>query len=280
MRLLQRIRERTEHSHEPVFVTQLAPDCQLSVPEVEAAWRYLRDQGLIDTFSILYTARINARGIDALDSSPISRPGDSAPIAQPAAEPVSGKEESTADRWIRVLKNNRAIAAVVVLAVIIIGVGAVAEAIKHIRESFAPAIERQGKSAAVAAAPATNPASTVSAPVPAVPPPNPLPIIWTANNGREAAVQMQAIDHYVNESCHPDQLEDLRSTPNDTNAEDANRNLHYLLECLKVGQHRPTSFKIGVSSKTEYDALPGPKMDLMAYIGLHSDRAIFFIAPK
>ena len=91
---------------------------------------------------------------------------------------------------------------------------------------------------------------------------------------------MQAIDHYVNESCHPDQLEDLRSTPNDTNAEDANRNLHYLLECLKVGQHRPTSFKIGVSSKTEYDALPGPKMDLMAYIGLHSDRAIFFIAPK
>lgn len=84
MRLLALVRERTEHSHEPVFVAELAPACQMSPEESEAAWRYLRDLRLIDTFSIPYTARINAQGIDALDSAPKSHSGDGALRTQPA----------------------------------------------------------------------------------------------------------------------------------------------------------------------------------------------------
>jgi hypothetical protein len=73
MRLLAVVRERTESTNEPVVVAQLASACQLSMPETQAAWSYLRDHSLIETFSIPYTARINARGIDALDeTSPAS----------------------------------------------------------------------------------------------------------------------------------------------------------------------------------------------------------------
>ena len=75
MRLLRRIRERTEHTHEPIFVLELAPDCQLSVAEMQAAWEYLRDHRLIHTFSIPYTARINANGIDLLDSTTMAHSG-------------------------------------------------------------------------------------------------------------------------------------------------------------------------------------------------------------
>ena len=61
---------------------------------------------------------------------------------------MSEQKESTADRWIRTLKNNRAIAAMVVIAVVIIGIGAVAEAIKHIRESITPGTEQPANSSA------------------------------------------------------------------------------------------------------------------------------------
>jgi len=151
-RLLALVRERTEHSHEPVFVTELAAACQLSKEESEAAWRYLRDYGFIHTFSIPYTARINARGIDVLDSASKGHSGGGALAAQPTAagEPTNEKSESTADRWIRSLKNNRVIAAIVVVAVTIIGIGAVAEAIKHIRESITPGTEQHGQFSAVA----------------------------------------------------------------------------------------------------------------------------------
>jgi hypothetical protein len=47
MRLLALVRERTEPTHEPVFVAQFAAACKLSISEAEAAWRYLRDLGLI-----------------------------------------------------------------------------------------------------------------------------------------------------------------------------------------------------------------------------------------
>jgi hypothetical protein len=70
IRLLALVRQRTENTNEPVFVAELAAACQLSIPEVQAAWSYLRDRGLIQTFSIPHTARINARGIDALDEAP------------------------------------------------------------------------------------------------------------------------------------------------------------------------------------------------------------------
>jgi hypothetical protein len=76
MRLLALLREWTEQARDPVDVTELAAACQLSASEVEAAWRYLRDHHLIDTFSIPLTARINAKGIDALDSATHSRSGE------------------------------------------------------------------------------------------------------------------------------------------------------------------------------------------------------------
>jgi hypothetical protein len=66
MRLLAVIRVRTEQKGEPIFIAELAETARLAQDEAKAAWRYLRDHRLIDTFSLEYTARINARGIDML----------------------------------------------------------------------------------------------------------------------------------------------------------------------------------------------------------------------
>jgi hypothetical protein len=41
----------------------------LSEEDAKAAWRYLRDRRLIDTFSIDYTAHINAAGVDAIEGA-------------------------------------------------------------------------------------------------------------------------------------------------------------------------------------------------------------------
>src|SRR5437588_183085 len=41
----------------------------LSEEGAKAAWRYLKDRGLIDTFNIPYTARINGAGIDAIEGA-------------------------------------------------------------------------------------------------------------------------------------------------------------------------------------------------------------------
>jgi hypothetical protein len=81
MGLLALIRERTEHTQEPVFVAELAAACRLSRAEAEAAWRYLRDHCLIDTFNIPQTARINARGMDALESETDGNSGHNAGTA-------------------------------------------------------------------------------------------------------------------------------------------------------------------------------------------------------
>jgi hypothetical protein len=67
MRLLQALYDATRGQTEPVLVTTL--NTGMSVPEAHAAWRYLKDRHLIDTFSNLYTARINARGIDAIEGA-------------------------------------------------------------------------------------------------------------------------------------------------------------------------------------------------------------------
>ena len=218
MRLLALVRERTEHALEPVDVAELAAACRLSASEAEAAWRYLRDHRLINTFSIPLTARINAKGIDALDSATVvhfeqGSPKEGAatargygrvdspealdrarevpkeldrlhaflpeltdselsaystrslPIgtilqskgktfsvltedmrAQAVRNEVDRRKangasmnattEPTADRWIRALRNNKIIAAIVVVAVIVIGIGAVAEALKHVKDWF------------------------------------------------------------------------------------------------------------------------------------------------
>ncbi len=67
MRLLAMVRERTEHS-DPIVVTEIASACELTATETEAAWRYLKDHRLIDTFRPLHSAGINAKGIDVLEN--------------------------------------------------------------------------------------------------------------------------------------------------------------------------------------------------------------------
>jgi hypothetical protein len=58
---------------------------------------------------------------------------------------MAEKPESTADRWIRSLKNNPMVAAIVVVGVVVIGVGGVAEAIKHLEEILPSSHEKAAK---------------------------------------------------------------------------------------------------------------------------------------
>ena len=51
----------------PVFVTDL--DIGLDAESLRAAWRYLRDRRLIQTFTPDNAARINAAGIDAIENA-------------------------------------------------------------------------------------------------------------------------------------------------------------------------------------------------------------------
>jgi cation transport regulator ChaC len=67
LRLLQALYDATRNQTEPAIVHML--NTGLSEPESQAAWRYLKDRGLIETFSIPYTARINAAGIDAIEGA-------------------------------------------------------------------------------------------------------------------------------------------------------------------------------------------------------------------
>ncbi len=66
-RLLRIIYDRTKGKKEPMFAGDGATDAGLSVEQAEAAWRYLRDRGLIDTFELEGSARINAKGVDAIE---------------------------------------------------------------------------------------------------------------------------------------------------------------------------------------------------------------------
>jgi len=69
LRLLKGIYDGTHDRTETIFVAGLAQDVGLSEQEVQAAWRYLKDKGLIVTFNIPYTARINAAGVDAIEAA-------------------------------------------------------------------------------------------------------------------------------------------------------------------------------------------------------------------
>jgi hypothetical protein len=68
-RLLKGIYDRTRDKASPIFVAELAAEVGLTKSESEAAWRYLRDRRLIETFNLDYTARINATGIDAIEQA-------------------------------------------------------------------------------------------------------------------------------------------------------------------------------------------------------------------
>jgi hypothetical protein len=97
MRLLQRIRERTEHTQQPVVVTDLVGECRLSTAEAHAAWKYLADHSLIDKFGIPYTAQINAKGIDLLDSRAAAHSGDGHLKAGSSTAIGFGRKDSAED---------------------------------------------------------------------------------------------------------------------------------------------------------------------------------------
>lgn len=78
LRLLKAIYERTHNQSNPVDdVARL--NTGLTEGESKAAWRYLRDKGLIQTFNLDYAARINARGVDAIENDQ-SHPHQSTPL--------------------------------------------------------------------------------------------------------------------------------------------------------------------------------------------------------
>jgi len=65
--LLQALYDATRDQDDPVLVHTL--DTGLSETESHVAWRYLKDRQLIETFGVMYTARINAAGIDAIEKA-------------------------------------------------------------------------------------------------------------------------------------------------------------------------------------------------------------------
>jgi hypothetical protein len=67
-RMLLVIYEKTRASKEPIMVEDIRDELGLSKEDAEAAWRYLRDKNLIQTFKIDYAARINAYGEDAVEA--------------------------------------------------------------------------------------------------------------------------------------------------------------------------------------------------------------------
>jgi len=67
LQLLKLLYDATRSKTEPVFIEGLKTD--LPEEDAKAAWRYLKDRGLIDTFSIPYTARINGAGVDAIEGA-------------------------------------------------------------------------------------------------------------------------------------------------------------------------------------------------------------------
>lgn len=67
LRLLKAVYDKTRGQKNPVLVTRL--DIGLTKEESEAAWRYLKEKRWIQTFSVDYTARVSAGGIDLIESS-------------------------------------------------------------------------------------------------------------------------------------------------------------------------------------------------------------------
>jgi hypothetical protein len=67
LRLLQYLYNATRAQTAPVFIEELKTG--LSEEDAKAAWRYLKDRGLIDTFGIPYTARISSTGVDAIEDA-------------------------------------------------------------------------------------------------------------------------------------------------------------------------------------------------------------------
>ena len=69
LRLLKGIYDRGRDRSEIIPVARLAQEVGLSEQEAQSAWRYLKEKGLIETFHIPYTARIDAAGVDAFEAA-------------------------------------------------------------------------------------------------------------------------------------------------------------------------------------------------------------------
>ena len=67
LQLLQALYDATRAQTEPVFVHNVPSG--LSEEDAKVAWSYLKDRGLIETYSIPYTAKINAAGTDAIEGA-------------------------------------------------------------------------------------------------------------------------------------------------------------------------------------------------------------------
>jgi hypothetical protein len=67
LRLLKALYDATRNKTEPVVIDEI--EAGLSEEDLKVAWHYLKDRGLIRTYSIPYTASINAAGIDAIEGA-------------------------------------------------------------------------------------------------------------------------------------------------------------------------------------------------------------------
>jgi len=67
LRLLEALYHATRGKEEPVFLQDLRTG--LSDQDARAAWSYLKDRHLMQTYSMPYAARINAAGIDAIEGA-------------------------------------------------------------------------------------------------------------------------------------------------------------------------------------------------------------------
>jgi hypothetical protein len=67
LRLLKALYDATRAKTEPVAIDEI--EMSLSEEDLTAAWHYLKDRALIRTYSIPYTASINAAGIDAIEGA-------------------------------------------------------------------------------------------------------------------------------------------------------------------------------------------------------------------
>jgi TIR domain len=85
--LLKAIHEKTRSGTRPIDdVSRLITE--LTEEEARAAFRYLKDKGLIQTFSLPYAARINADGIDAIETKDFPSARQKQATAQTETEPV------------------------------------------------------------------------------------------------------------------------------------------------------------------------------------------------
>jgi len=67
--LLKSIYDHTRSKGDPVLATQIGTALGLTEEESQAAWRYLKESGLIQTFNLPGAARINAAGIDVIEGA-------------------------------------------------------------------------------------------------------------------------------------------------------------------------------------------------------------------